>query len=91
MKQPFGSSGGNLSGFARSVVPVTPSDTVDLFADKAALGLICKGVGGDVSFIAANGETVTGYPLAFGEVLPVGILRVLATGTNATDIWAFVP
>ena len=30
MGNPFTSSGGNLSGFARDVIPVTPNDGADL-------------------------------------------------------------
>lgn len=86
ISNPFDSSGGNLSGFATDVISVTPNDSTDLA--NVALGITCKGAAGDVVFVTAKGTTRT-YPITLGEVLPVGIARVLSTGTTATGIWAF--
>lgn len=86
---PFTSSGGNLSGFARDVAPVTPSDDDDIAPGSAALGIICKGDAGNVSIVTVEGNTRT-YPIAAGETLPVGITRVRSTNTTATGIWAFL-
>lgn len=87
-RNPFDSSGGNLSGFARDIVPVTPSDSTDL--DPVAIAIICKGAAGDVVVTTVDGNDRT-YPIALEERLPVGITRVKATGTTATGIWAFKP
>jgi hypothetical protein len=86
---PFTSAGGNLSGFARDVVPVTPNNDADISAGAAAVAIICKGDAGNVVVVTVDGGTRT-YPIAVGEVLPVGITRVRATDTTATGIWAFL-
>lgn len=86
---PFTSSGGNMTGLARDIVPVTPSDSADIVAGAVALGVTCKGDAGDVVIVTVEGNTRT-YPIMVGEVLPVGISRVRATGTTATSIWAFM-
>lgn len=88
LTNPFTSSGGNLSGLARDVVPVTPNDGADIVAGAVALGVTCKGSSGNVVIITASGETRT-YPIVTDEILPVGISRVLATGTTATGLWAY--
>lgn len=86
---PFTGSGGNLSGLARDIVPVTPSDSADIVEGAVALGITCKTAAGNVSIVTVEGNTRT-YPIAVGEVLPVGISRVRATGTTATGIWAYI-
>lgn len=86
---PWTSSGGNLTGLARDVMPVTPNDSADILADAAALGVVCKGNAGDVVIVTVEGNERT-YPIAAEEILPVGISRVKSTGTTATGIWAFM-
>ena len=86
---PFAGSGGNLTGLCADLQSVTPSDSVDVNGGKAVF-IICKGSAGDIAVITAAGNTVT-YPIAAEEILPVGITRVLATGTTATTLWAFIP
>jgi hypothetical protein len=88
MKSPFTGAGGNLTGFAKDVRAVTPSNDADLDANLAAIALICKGSAGDVSIVTASGETRT-YPIGEGETLPVGVVRVRASGTTATALYAF--
>lgn len=87
--KPFGSDGGNLSGLTVDLVPITKSNTTTY--EPALIGLHVKGDAGDVEI-----ETVAGnvrvYPMSNdGFLLPCGVVRVLATNTTATDIWAFVP
>lgn len=86
---PWTSSGGNLTGLARDVVPVTPDDDADIIAGAVALGIVCKGNAGDVVIVTVEGSERT-YPIAAEEILPVGVSRVKSTGTTATAIWAFM-
>lgn len=83
---PFDSNGGNLTGLARGLVSITPNDSTDL--TNVLVGLTCKTTAGDVVVITAKDQTVT-YPISLDEVLPVGIKRVLATGTTAAGLWGF--
>ena len=78
-----------MSGLTRDVVPVTPSDSVDISVGAAAVAITCKGVAGNVVITTVDGFDRT-YPISLDEVLPVGIFRVKATGTTATGIWAFL-
>lgn len=87
---PFTGAGGNLTGFARDVVPVTPNDSADIVEGAVALAIICKGDAGNVVITTADGSADRTYPIAAGETLPVAISRVKATGTTATTIWAFM-
>jgi hypothetical protein len=87
--QPFTSRNTLLAGIGRDVLPVTPSDSADIVPGSVAMGIICKGDAGDVAFVTAAGVQRT-YPIEAGETLPVGIARILATGTTATGIWAFL-
>lgn len=86
---PFTGSGGNLTGLARDVLPVTPNDSADIVAGAVALGITCKTAAGDVAIVTVAGEDRV-YPITLGEVLPVGISRVKDTGTTATGLWAFM-
>lgn len=64
---------------------VTPSDT-----DNFPLGpseAIAIGVNGKVQAVAQDG-TVTEFDLVKGEVIPIKLIRVNATGTTAMNIVA---
>ncbi|MDV4166759.1 hypothetical protein [Rhodovulum sp. FJ3] len=86
MIDPFNNRATSLSGPARDILPVTPSDTTDLSAVAVALYVE---TGGTVSFVAASGDTRT---VTVGDfyILPVGARRVLATGTTASGIHALM-
>jgi hypothetical protein len=86
MSDPFASGGGNLSGFAKDVKPVTRSDTVD--EDDVFLA-IESATGGAISFVSAAGNART-YTLRAGVPLSCGVRRVNLTGTALTDIVGFV-
>jgi len=78
--------GNRLMGPADDLIPVTPDDATDLPEVAAALYIT---TGGAVSFISARGETRT-VTLGDNAILPVGVQRVRATGTDAVGIHAFV-
>jgi hypothetical protein len=69
---------------------VSPSDSVDVFPDHNPCLVKCTGAGGNISVIAANGQTLT-LPIGANEWLLDGMLfvtRVRATGTTATGLVA---
>lgn len=71
---------------ARDIVPVTPSDTVDL--DISARSLRFAG-GGTLRITTASGA-VRNTTVIDAEILPVQVTRVHATGTTATGIEALI-
>lgn len=73
-----------ISAPIRSAAAVTLSDTVDLDRVCRALHV---GVAGDLVVIMAD-DTVAVTIKANKGLLPIMVSRVLATGTNATDILA---
>lgn len=83
---PFTNRASSLSGPARDVSPVTPSDTTDLA--EVAIGLYVE-TGGAVAMTTVCGETRT-VQVADFSILPVGVTRVHATGTTASGIHALV-
>ena len=86
MTNPFASRLVPLSGPARDLMPVTPTDGTDL--STTAVSLYVE-TGGTLSLITEAGEardvTVPDF-----MVLPLGVRRVNATGTTATGIHALV-
>jgi len=83
---PFTNRVSNLSGPARDIAPVTPSDSADLA--NVAIGLYVE-TGGAVVITTVRGETRTVQMTDF-SILPVGVTRVHATGTSAAGIHAMV-
>lgn len=86
MSNPF-TSGVDIAGPAADMVPVTPSDTVNL--PEAAVALYV-GTGGTVRITTVGSDTPRDVPVADFMVLPVGVRRVHATGTTAENIFAMV-
>lgn len=85
-RNPFANGRMPASGPSNDLIPVTPSNTVDLVNIAVALYIT---VGGDVTFVTEAGNTRTvNVPSNF--ILPVGVARVNATGTTATGIHAFM-
>lgn len=84
MSNPFKSRAASLSGPTGDIQPVTPSDTTDLA--NVAVSLYVE-TGGTLSITTAYGGTRT---VRVGDlsILPVGVIRVHATGTTATGIHA---
>lgn len=85
MSNPFHNRAVSLNGPARDVAPVTPSDSADL--PDVAVAFFASGAG-NVKVITVKGETRV-IPVAEFMIVPVGVTRVLATGTTATGIQAF--
>lgn len=86
MNNPFASRNASLAGPATDIMPVAPSDTVDL--TYAAIALYVE-TGGTVSFITIANQTRS-VKVADYSILPVGAKRIRATGTTATGIHAMV-
>lgn len=70
---------------AVAIVPVSPSDTLDL-PDGPCRGLLV-GVGGNATIIDASGNIVPNVPLQQGYN-PIAVRRVNATGIGASAIFA---
>ncbi|EEW26612.1 spike base protein, RCAP_Rcc01079 family [Rhodobacter ferrooxidans] len=86
MTNPFTNRAAALNGPATDIFPVSPNDGIDL--PIVALSLYVE-VGGTVSLVTAAGQTRQ-VVVADTSILPVGALRVRATGTTATGIHALV-
>lgn len=66
-----------------AAVAVTPSDTADLALVSRMLYI---GGVGDVAVKMLDGSNCTFKAVPGGSMLPLRVLRVLATGTTATNI-----
>ena len=73
---------------------VTPNDTADIPSVSTQDGtgnngcVLYVGGDGDIKVTTAGGDEVTFVGLSAGTFIPVQVLKVWATGTNATDIVA---
>lgn len=76
-----------LSGPASGGFAVEPHDTNELPRITRALYV---GGAGTISMILASGDALTLSNVPAGSLLPVRTRQVLATGTTATAIAAFV-
>jgi hypothetical protein len=68
------------NGFA-----VTPNDSTDLTATTRALFV---GGAGNLRITTSGGDTFTMTGVLAGSLIPVRVVRVLSTGTTATNIAA---
>lgn len=86
MINPFRGRALSLAGPATDIFPVTPDDSKNL--PKVAVAIYVE-TAGTVSFLSVGGET---RQVSVGDFsfMPVGVSRVLATGTTATGIHAMV-
>ncbi|KAJ54597.1 hypothetical protein ACMU_17990 [Actibacterium mucosum KCTC 23349] len=86
MINPFEGRAAPLSGPARDLLPITPDDNTDL--STVAVALFVE-TGGTVSFVTVAGETRS---VSIGDfsILPVGVMRVLSTGTTASGLHGFL-
>jgi hypothetical protein len=74
---------------------VTPSDTQDLslaggnFNNSTNSGALpYVGTGGDMKVTMVGGQTVTFKNIPDGTFMPIQVVRIWSTGTDATDILA---
>jgi hypothetical protein len=70
---------------SNDVIPVTPSDAVQLTQNGV---LTCKTAAGNVVVVTAKGNQRT-YPISIDEKMPCIVNQVLATGTTATGLYLF--
>lgn len=75
-----------LAGIASDMIPVTPNDSVDL--PDVAMGFYIEGAG-TIAFTSAAGNNRSINVTDFCQI-PCGVKRVLATGTTATGIHAYI-
>ncbi|WP_165799462.1 spike base protein, RCAP_Rcc01079 family [Sphingomonas oleivorans] len=80
---------GSWSDPAVDLVPIVPNDGTDLPA--RARGIRCRpdGVAGTLRITTEAGQVRNSY-ISAGELLPVGVLRVHASGTAATNLEALI-
>ncbi len=86
MNDPFASRLSSLSGPARDILPVSPSDSTDLPTVAVAL-YVEQGGALTITTVAGLQRTLN---VADWTILPVGVRRVWATGTTAGGIGAMV-
>lgn len=70
---------------------VTPSNTVNIPSISGGVSNGCVlyvGTGGDLAVVTVGGDSVVFANVQDGSFLPIQVLRVKATGTNASNIIA---
>jgi hypothetical protein len=89
--------GPNATHTATTAIAVTPSDTTVLQSGVRYLYIGSHGGGGgggggggDVAVVTVGGQTVTFKNVPIGSYVFVQCVKVLATGTNATNILALI-
>ncbi len=82
MIDPFENYAASLEGPAEHHFAIAPSDTTDLVRRPRAIRIGGEGI---VVLRDVAGVDVA-YAVAAGEILPIRCVRVLATGTTATNI-----
>ncbi|MBK5945501.1 hypothetical protein CCR83_03305 [Rhodobacter veldkampii DSM 11550] len=86
MFNPFKNRQIPLSGPAFDITPVTPDDGADLPAVSVALYVE---TGGTLAFVTAKGA-LRSLSVRDFSILPVGVSRVMQTGTTAAGIHALM-
>jgi hypothetical protein len=76
----------NATQITTDAKAVTPSDStaVSFFG-------FYVGITGDVTVVTAAGSTTTFTAVPAGQIIPVVVSKIKATGTTATDIVGFGP
>lgn len=81
MADDFASYGEGLDAPALNAAVVTPNDSTDLTHATRAIRVAGAG---DLKVTTVGGDTVVISALAAGELLPIRVARVWATGTTIT-------
>jgi len=68
--------------FPGGATAVTPSDSVNLPTPS----VVYVGASGNVKVTTAQGDELTFFGLPSGQVIPVQVIRVWATGTTASNL-----
>ena len=83
MEDDFTGHTDGLTSPATAAEAVTPDDGADLaFVTRA----VYVGQGGDMNITLKSGDTIVLRGIQAGVIYPLRAVRVLATGTTATDI-----
>lgn len=86
MTNPFAGRASSLQGPPTDIQPVTPDDSANL--PKVAIGLYVE-TGGTLAILTVAGQERSIEVPDF-TIVPIGVRRVLATGTTADGIHALV-
>lgn len=86
MTSPFDKRSNGLSDPKRDIVKITPNDAADL--PSVAISLYIE-TGGDLAIVTESGQS-RAVKVADFSILPVGVRRVMASGTTASGIHALV-
>lgn len=70
---------------ARDCIEITPSNDANLAREARAIFI---GIGGNLKISTQYGNTVTFMNLVRGQILPVQVVKVWATGTTASNLIA---
>ena len=76
-------------GIGLDLVPVTPSDTVDLASPGRAIRCRPDGAAGTLRFRAYDGTLRNTY-IDAGETLLVAVTRIHSAGTTATNLEVYI-
>lgn len=67
---------------------ITPDDVAELPLGTALIGINGNGTGGSIAIEQVDGSTFTFSSLQVGSSIFVNAVKVLATGTTATGVFA---
>lgn len=85
----YGPKAKRIESPADDVFLVTPSDTDELTYITKAIRIASTGTAGNVVVLTDWGNIRT-IPMTIGEQWDISVRKILATGTTATGIYAFV-
>ncbi len=87
MPDRFSSHTASLTGPAQHGFPIVPSDASDLSEATRAIHI---GVGGNIAVTMLSGANLVLSNVSSGSLLPIRVLRVLETGTTASNLVGLV-
>lgn len=80
-----------MDNIGKGFVTITPSDTVNIAKDGNLNppNAVRFGTGGTAVIVGLDGSQATITNISNGEVLPIAVTRINATGTTAANIVGF--